>query len=127
MWRRSRERIVGGVAHEDGDAVVEQPPLQRFDDRKGETAETVVRQNADRHRARAMQALREIVRAVVDFLRDLQNLRARFRAQATIGVERLGGRADGDAGEPGDVADGAAPVRRTLLAGVDPSRTRSLI
>jgi hypothetical protein len=62
------QRIVGRVAHEDGDAAIEQAPLERLDDRKGETAETVGRQDADRHRARAMQALGEIVRPIVERL-----------------------------------------------------------
>ena len=111
--------IVGRVAHEDGDAVVEQPALQRLDDRKGEPAEAVVGENADRHRARAMQALREAVGAVADVLRDLQDLGARFRAQAAIGVQRLGGRADGDACEASDVANGLRAVGRALFAGCD--------
>ena len=62
--------IVGGVAHEDGDAVIGQAPLERLDDRKREAAEAVVGENADRHRARPMQALRQIVRPVVDRLGD---------------------------------------------------------
>ena len=74
MCRRSRCGIVGGVAHEDGDAVIEQPPLQRFDDRESETAETVGRQDADRHRPGAMQALGEIVRAIVERLGGVSTL-----------------------------------------------------
>ena len=41
--------IVGGVAHEDGDAVIGQAPLERLDDRKREAAKAVVGENANRH------------------------------------------------------------------------------
>ena len=34
--------IVGGVAHENGDAVIEQTPFERLDDRKREASEAVV-------------------------------------------------------------------------------------
>ena len=61
--------IVGRVAHEDGDAVVGQAPLKRLDDRKREAAEAVVGENANRHRARPMQALRQIVRTIADRFR----------------------------------------------------------
>ncbi len=63
-------RVVGRIAHEDRDAVVGESPLQSRDDRKGEAAEAVVGENADRHRARAVQALREAVRPVADVLGD---------------------------------------------------------
>ena len=56
--------IVGRVAHEDGDAIIEQASLQRLDDRKREPAEAVIGENANRHRARPMQALRQILRAI---------------------------------------------------------------
>ena len=106
------QRIVGRVAHEDGDAAIEQAPLERLDDRKGETAETVGRKDADRHRARAMQALGEIVRAIVERLGGVEHLGSRFGAEAAAGVHRLGGRADRHAGEPRDVAKGSAPPAR---------------
>ena len=71
--------IVGGVAHEDRDAVIGQAPLHRLDDRKAEAAETVVREHADRHRARAVQALREIVGSVADLLGDSAGPSRAFR------------------------------------------------
>ena len=110
-------RIVGGVAHEDGDSVVEQAPFKRRDDRKGETAVAVVRQDADRHRAGAMQALGQIVRPVVDLLGDPQHLGSRLVFQPAIGVQRLGRRADRHAGEPRDVADRARGGRAGVLVG----------
>ena len=61
-------RVVGGVAHEDGDALVGQPLLQRLDDRDGEAAEAVVRDDADGLRAGAAQAVRQVVRAVADLV-----------------------------------------------------------
>ena len=67
------QRIVGGVAHEDRHAMIEQAPLERLHDRESKPSETVVGQNADRHRPRPMQALRQIVRPVVDRLGDLAN------------------------------------------------------
>ena len=64
-----------------------------------------------------MQALREIVRPVVDRFRDAENLRARFGAEAAAGVERLGRGPDRDSGEPRDVADGARPRRKGVALG----------
>ena len=58
--------VVGGVAHEDGDAGVGEALLQRLDDRDGEAAEAVVGDDADGARARAAQAVGEVVRAVAD-------------------------------------------------------------
>ena len=109
-------RIVGGVAHEDGDAVIEQAPLQRLDDRKGETAETVGRQDTDRHRARAMQALGEIVRPVVERLGDLEHLGPRFGAEPAAGVERLRGGSDRHAGRLRDIAQRSRAGRRSDVA-----------
>ena len=109
--------IVGGVAHEDGDAVIEQAPLERLDDRKREPAEAVVGENANRHRARPVQALRKIVRPIVDRLGDLENLGARFGAEPPIGVERLRDRSDRHAGKPRDVADGPGSRRDFAIAG----------
>ena len=63
-------RIVGGVAHEDGDALVGQALLQRLDDREGEAAETVVGDDADRARSGAMQALCEVVGPIADLAGD---------------------------------------------------------
>src|ERR1700722_18761659 len=109
--------IVGGVAHEDGNAVIEQAPLERFDDRKGEPAEAVIRENADRHRARSMQALCEIVRPIVDSLGDFKDLGPCFGAEPAIGVERLRGGSDRDAGESRDVVDGPGSWREIAIAG----------
>ena len=71
-------RIVGGVAHEDGDALVGEPLLQRLDDREGEAAEAVVGDDADRARSGAMQALGEVVRPIADLAGDAQYLVARL-------------------------------------------------
>ena len=108
--------IVGGVAHEDGDAVIGQAPLERLDDRKREAAEAVIGENANRHRARPMQALREIVRAIVDRLGDLENLGARFGAEPPIGVERLRDRSDRHARESRHIADGPRARREIAIA-----------
>ena len=89
--------VVGGVAHEDRDAVVGQPPFQRGDDGKGEAAKTVVSQDADRHGPSAVQALREAVGPVADFLGDARDFGPRFGAEAAAVVERLGRGADRDA------------------------------
>ena len=110
-------RIVGRVAHEDGDALVGQPLLQRLDDRKSEPAETVVGDDADGARLRPVQALRQVVGPIADLARHAHHVIARFLAQAPSGIQRLGDRADRDAGHPGDVADGwrAAHGRRGLV------------
>ena len=111
-------RIVRRVAHEDRDAVIEQAPLQRRDNRKGEAAEAVVGEDADRHGAGAMQALRETVGPIADLVGDAGDIRARLRAEASAVVERLGGRADRDAGDARDVADRARAALGARLGGV---------
>ena len=83
-------RIVGGVAHEDRNAVIEHAPLDCGDDWKAEPAKAVGRENPNGHRPSAMQALGEVVGAIADRFRDPENLRARFRTQPTARVERLG-------------------------------------
>ena len=113
-------RIVGGVAHEDGDALVGEPLLQRLDDREGEAAETVVGDDADGARLGAMQALRQVVRPVADLAGDAQHLFAGLLAQPAAGVERLRGGADRHFGEPRDVADG----RRAAKAACRPAGVR---
>ena len=120
-------RIVGGVAYEDRDAVIGQAPLDRRDDREAEPAEAVGREDPDSHRARAMQALREVVRPVADRFGDAENLRARFGAEAAAGVERLGRGADRDAGEPRDVADGARRRAQGVVSDRASSTGRSFI
>jgi hypothetical protein len=64
-----------------------------------------------------MQALREIVRPIVDRLGDLEDLGARLSAEPPIGVKRLRDCSDRDAGEPGDVVDGSGSWREIALAG----------
>ena len=78
-------RIVGGVAHEDGDALVGEPLLQRLDDREGEAAETVVGDDADGARLGAVQALGEVVRPVADLAGDA---RAPFRGSPGAACRR---------------------------------------
>ena len=82
-------RIVGGVAHEDGDALIGKPLLERLDDRQREAAETVVGDDADGARLGAMQALGEVVRPVADLAGDAQNLVARLLPQPAAGIQRL--------------------------------------
>ena len=101
------QRIVGGVAHEDGDAVIEQAPLDRCDDRKAEPAEAVGREDADGHRTRPMQALREIIRAKAEVLGGGDDALAGFLAQSALVVERLGHGPDADLRPPRDVVNGA--------------------
>ena len=118
-------RIVGGVAHEDGDALVGEPLLERLDDREGEAAETVVGDDADGARLGAMQALREVVRPVADLAGDAQHLVARLLPQPAAGVERLRRRADRHLGDARDVADGRRAARwRSGLVGRDRRRDR---
>ena len=108
--------IVGGVAHEDGDAVIGQAPLERLDDRKREAAEAVIGENADRHRARPMQALRQIVRAIADGFRHSRDSFAGLLAQAANVVQSLGDRANADIGRARDIVDGRGRTRVGNLA-----------
>jgi hypothetical protein len=109
--------IVGRVAHEDGDALVGQPLFQRLDDRKGEPPEAVVGDDADGARLRPVQALRQVVGPIADLARDAHHVVARFLAQATAGIQRLGDGPDRDAGHSGDIANGrrATHGRRGLV------------
>ena len=109
--------VVGRIAHEDRDPGIGQAPLQRFDDGKGEAAKTVVRQNSNRHRARAVEAVRQVVGPVADLPGDPQDPGASLCAEASAGVERLGCGSDRDAGAARDVADGSRRLRKRLVLG----------
>ena len=91
----------------------------RLDDGEGEAPEAVVGDDADGHRARAVQALSEVVGAVADLAGDAHDGVARLLAQATTGVEGLAGGAEGYPGEAGHIADGgtgaAGPGAGSLL------------
>ena len=111
-------RVVGGVAHEDGDALVGQPLLQRLDDRDGEAAEAVVRDDADGLRAGAAQAVGQVVRPVADLVGGAHDPVAGLLPHPAGPVQRLGGGADRDAGGARQVLDrgGAAWRPRPLPA-----------
>ena len=108
--------IVGCVTHEDRDAVIGQAPLKRLDDRKREAAEAVVGENANRHRARPMQALRQIVRPVVDRFRRSRDSFASLLTQAAIVVQGFRDRADADIRGARDIADSRVRARGSVLA-----------
>ena len=75
-------RIVGGVAHEDRDALIEQPPLDRRDDRKAEPAETVGRDDArPSSTARDAGSARGRSAGSRSLSRHWRSVRARFLAQ----------------------------------------------
>ena len=121
------QRVVGGVAHEDRHAMIEQAPLERLDDRESKPSETVVGKDADRHRPRPMQALRQIVRPVAEVSRGGRDPFAGLPTQAAVVVERFGNGAYADIGSPRDVADGWVCARVSVLASihaVDRSRRR---
>ena len=98
--------IVGGVAHEDGDAAVGQALLEPLHDRDGEAAEGVGGDQADGEGLPAVQALGEVVGAEAEFLGARDHPLARLLAEAAIVVERLRHGADTDLSKPRDVADG---------------------
>ena len=103
--------IVSGVAHEDRYAGFRQPLLQRLDDRKGEPPETVIGDDADRARLRAVQALRQVVRPIADLARDAHHLFARLLAEPAARIERFRCRADRHIGKARDVADSRSSAK----------------
>src|SRR6185437_8880450 len=82
-------RIVGGVAHEDGDAVVRQPILECLDDREREPPEAVVGEDADRHRLRPVQALRQIVRPIAELPATRSTFSRVFRLSRPLALSAL--------------------------------------
>jgi hypothetical protein len=111
---RGNHKTVNALAQELSDVA----PLERLDDRKRETVETVIRENANGHRAHPMQALRQIVRPIPGGFRRGRYSLAGLLAQASNVVQGFGDRADADIGRARDVADGGVRARIAVLASI---------
>jgi hypothetical protein len=71
-----------------------------------------------------MQALRQIIRPIVDRLGDPEHLGAGLGAEPPVGVERLRDGSDRDAGEPRNIADGPGSRRDFEIAGLSAIRRK---
>ena len=112
-------RIVGGVAHEDRDALVGEALLEPFHDRHGEAAEGVGGDHADGEALAAVQAWARSLGRKPSLQRSVAHLLARLLAQPPLALSALRP-CRSIRRPPRDVADGRA--RRARTSGRRPPR-----
>ena len=105
-------RVIGGVAHENADALRGKDGFQPVHDGHGEAAETVVGNQADGAGQAGMQAFGKGIRAELQVLGHGQHAGAGIGSDGSGLVQRLGHGADRDTGGAGDIADGGGDAGR---------------